>query len=187
MRDGARAVLKYTKTEARIRLYRMAHITHALAAHRQRAAGSQPRVGDDRRRAGGPHRSPITITPNCALRAVAILRLPIRPRVLAPCSSLTRGRTMLASVLSAAAVFNPSWLPQFGRPALYTTDTLADWSAAESSGFEGLLVKRPFEGKWDEFQCDSPRNRNACSPAPPLRPRLIGEAFSTSHPLAKYL
>jgi hypothetical protein len=40
------------------------------------------------------------------------------------------------------------------HPALFITDTLEGWLQSQSENFNGLLAKRPFNGKWDAFQCN---------------------------------
>jgi len=67
------------------------------------------------------------------------------------------------SLISAvvAVLLQPSMPPNVVAPAdagpadaLFTADDTSSWACAESLQFDGYLVKRPFEGKWDDLQSD---------------------------------
>lgn len=46
------------------------------------------------------------------------------------------------------------WSGTGATPALYIANDLSQWTSPESTMFDGLVVKRPFVGKWDALQCD---------------------------------
>ena len=51
----------------------------------------------------------------------------------------------------------PAWLPQPFAPdrgAVFVADSLDDWASEESLEYNGLLLRRPFAGKWDAFEGD---------------------------------
>ena len=67
---------------------------------------------------------------------------------------------MLTLPLSTLSLQLPSWLPRGTAPlatdraAVFVAETLDDWLLPESSQHNGLLLKRPFAGKWDDCQPD---------------------------------
>ena len=56
---------------------------------------------------------------------------------------------------SEASLSKPASLPQpdcTAHPTLFVGNSLDEWAQPASLAYNGLLVKRPFHGKWDEYQ-----------------------------------
>lgn len=60
----------------------------------------------------------------------------------------------LPTRLLQAATPMPQHDDSKNRAALFVADTVDDWARPESLKYNGLLVKRPFHGKWDVFARD---------------------------------
>ena len=49
---------------------------------------------------------------------------------------------------------SPCKEPRLHRPAVYESDGLAGWLRPETVKYDGLLVRRPFDGAWDRYTRD---------------------------------
>ena len=67
-------------------------------------------------------------------------------------------------------------------PAVYESDSLAGWLRPEAADYDGLLVKRPFDGAWDRYarDVDEARTRWANSALPGHGEGLLVQASGTS-------
>ena len=67
-------------------------------------------------------------------------------------------RARQVHMLTLQPLKTPGWMPQprigSDKPALFIAERLDDWTLPESLEYSGLVLRRPFAGKWDAFQKD---------------------------------